>query len=57
MLLTYGLGLVFTLHTHKHFFTGHAGDGGGEGGARRIVVTVTQPCGPWREHRIHRLDE
>lgn len=37
LLVAYGLGLVFTLHTHKHFFEGHSAeaagvDGGGHGG-------------------------
>ena len=26
LLITYGLGLVFTLKTHKHFFAGHTGE-------------------------------
>ncbi|MCW5979881.1 MAG: calcium/proton exchanger [Bryobacteraceae bacterium] len=30
MLVTYGLGLVFTLHTHRHFFSGHMREGSAE---------------------------
>ncbi|HET8548427.1 MAG TPA: calcium/proton exchanger [Bryobacteraceae bacterium] len=29
MLITYALGLVFSLHTHKHFFSGETGHAGG----------------------------
>jgi len=29
LLITYALGLIFTLKTHKHFFSGHTGEAGG----------------------------
>ncbi len=31
LLVTYALGLLFTLHTHRDFFAGHAGPEGGNG--------------------------